>query len=260
MGQYRNLKVEKKEHIGIVTLSSEPVNTLTFELLDELEACFSDLEKENEIWTVVLCSDRKVFCAGADVRNLASCDRYKNIATGKRFRKAFQAIEKFPHPVIAAVDGIAFGGGFEMALSCDLRVFSTRAKVGFPEVGLGIIPGAGGTQRLTRLIGAGKAKRLIYTAELIKGEEAYRIGACEYLTEPGQAEAEAENIAKTICMKAPVAVSIAKACIDFAADNHSLSDGLDFEIYNGSDVFATEDQKEGTVAFLEKRAPVFHNR
>ncbi len=258
MKEYNNLNWEKEGHIAVLTLNNAPVNAITFALCDDLMSALVD----QDVWCIVVKSAlEKVFCAGADVRNLEKCDRFGNIRTSNSMRKPFLMLENFRCPVICAVDGVAFGGGLELALACDLRVFGPTAKAAFPESGLGICPGAGGTQRLTRLIGIGAAKRLIYTGEAVNAEEAYRLGLCEYVASEGQTAAEkAMEIAEKICTKAPKAIAADKVAINYAADNHSLSDGLTFETIYTSDIFATEDQKEGTSAFFEKRRPEFHNK
>jgi len=260
MNDYKTIKLEEKDHVGLVTLCNPPVNTITFELLDELSKGLDELESNENIWAVVICSSMKIFCAGADVKALSSCDRAGNIKTSVLFKDVFHKIDNFPHPVICAVNGAAFGGGFELALACDLRVFDRRAKAAFPEARLGLVPGAGGTQRLTRLIGSGRAKQLIFTAMTLTAEEAYRLGICEYLTGEGDATAFALNLANDICRNSPLAVLLDKKCINYVSNDNSLSDGLEYETYIGSDAFMTEDLREGISAFLEKRAPVFQNR
>lgn len=259
MKEYKYLNVRFEGHVGVVELNNAPVNTITFEFLDEIGDVFRDLADDKNVWAVVLYSGLKVFISGADVSNLASVDRYGNAYTSRRFQEVYSVIERFPHPVICAVNGVAFGGGLELALCCDLRVFGGKAKVGFPEVGLGIIPCAGGTQRLPKLVGTGVAKRLIYSAETVRADEAYRIGLCEFLTEPGEEVAKAIEVAQTICTKSPESVAAVKKCIDYAAE-HGVYDGLDYERFVGGDVFDTEDRTEGTTAFLEKRPAVFKNQ
>lgn len=259
MKEYSSLEVQKAGHVGIVTLRSAPVNTITFELLRDVEEAFQELENDSQVWVAVLCSSLKVFVAGADVNNLAAVRRPGGMETSRRFHEVFRQIERFPHPVICAVNGIAFGGGLELALACNLRVFDGKAKVGFPEVGLGIIPGAGGTQRLTKLVGAGAARRLIYTGETVGAEEAFRLGLCEYLAESGRGIEKAMEIAQAISAKAPLAVAAAKKCITFAGE-HTLEDGLEYECGISGDVFETADKAEGATAFLEKRQAVFQNK
>lgn len=257
--EYRTLNYRREDHVGVVELCSPPVNAITFELLQDLEDVFREMEGDGAVWAVVLCSGLKVFAAGADVNNLAAVRRFGNMETSRRFQEVFLRIERFPHPVVCAVNGICFGGGLELALSCDLRVFDGRAKAAFPEAGLGIIPGAGGTQRLPRLVGPGTAKRLIYGAETVGAAEAYRLGLCEYLTGPGEGVAKALEVAAEICAKAPLAVAADKRCIGYALE-HGLLDGLEYERTVGGDIFETGDKNEGAAAFLEKRPAVFRNQ
>ena len=259
MKDYKTIRIERIDHVAVVTLCSPPVNTLTFEILDELSEALDETKADEMIWCIVICSSMKVFCAGADVKNLASCDRVGNIKTSERFHAVFRKIENYPHPVICAVNGVAFGGGFELSLACDLRVFGKKAKISLPEASLGLTPGAGATQRLTRLIGPGKTKQLVYTAASFSAEEAYRAGICEYVT-GDDATTVAIELAKKICSKAPIAVSLDKKCINYSVNGHSIVDGLEYETYVGSDAFLSEDQKEGTKAFFDKRPPIFKNK
>jgi len=173
-------------------------------------------------------------------------------------QRTFLKIENFPHPVIAAVNGVAYGGGLELALCCDIRVFDMSTKIAFPECGLGIIPGAGGTQRLTRLVGPGKTKRLIYTGEVILAPEAYSLGICEYFAEDESSLEKALAVAESICSKAPLAIAESKKCIAFAGE-HDLEEGLCFERRAGSSLFDSYDKNEGITAFFEKRRPIFRN-
>lgn len=260
MAEFKHMKLEQEGHVGIVTLCSAPVNTLTFEMLDELALMFDEIEKIDDIWAVVICSNMKVFCAGADVRNLNSCDRYGNIKTSDYFKPTYLKIENFKHPVICAVNGVAFGGGFELALACDLRVFGPKAKVALPEAGLGICPGAGGTVRLSRLIGRGAAKKMLFTGEPVRAEEAYRLGICEFISGEEDPTEYARKLAQQICTKSPMSISLIKKSANYATNNHSIEDSLDFETFVTSDVFSFEDCKEGTSAFFEKRTPIFKNK
>ncbi len=259
MAEFKNLSVEMRGHAAVVTMAGEPVNALTTELVDELYEAFCELEKDENVWCAVLCSGKKLFAAGADLKELMSVGRDGNMATSEHMQRSFLKIENFPHPVIAAVNGVAFGGGLELALSCDLRVFDAKTKVAFPECGLGIIPGAGGTQRLTRLVGPGKAKRLIYTGEVICAEEAYRLGICEYYEAERGCLEKALEIAEAICEKAPMAVAECKKCIEFAMEKE-LDEGLVYERRVGSELFETEDKNEGIGAFLERRQAIFKNK
>ena len=259
MENFGPVYVEKRGHTAVVTMSDGKVNALTAEMVDALYDAFGALEADGEVWCAVLRSDKKLFAAGADLKNLLAVGREGNMASSAHMQRSFLKIENFPHPVIAAVNGVAFGGGLELALSCDLRVFDAGTKVALPECGLGIIPGAGGTQRLARLIGPGRAKRLIYTGEVLRGEEALAIGICEYYEPERSAFEKAMELAETICAKAPMALAEAKKCVDFAGE-HSLGEGIEFERLRGSELFETEDKNEGISALLEKRAASFKNR
>ena len=253
------VKLSKQGHVAVVTMSHAPINVLSFEMLDEMSQVFSELEKDPQIWAVVLNSDQKIFAAGVDLKNLKAVDRQGNLNTSSRIQKVFVQIEQFPHPVICAIHGNCMGGGLELALSCDLRVFDARVKAAFTECGLGICPGAGGTQMLTKLVGAGRAKRLIYTGELLSAQSAYELGICEYVAEEGKVLEKAMEVAQLICTKGPKGVATAKRCIEFAG-GHSLAEGLVFENETNSELFETKDREEGINAFFEKRKPEFENR
>jgi len=253
------VKLSKEGHVAVVTMSHAPINVLSFEMLDEMSEVFSQLEKDQDVWAVVLNSDQKIFAAGVDLKNLKAVDRQGNLDTSNRIQKVFLQIEHFPQPVICAIHGNCMGGGLELALSCDLRVFDEGVKAAFTECGLGICTGAGGSQRLTRLVGVGRAKRLIYTGELLSAQSAYELGICEYVAEKGCATQKALEVANVIAGKGPLGVAAAKRCIDYA-DEHDLADGLEFENQTNSALFDTEDRAEGIAAFFEKRRPVFKKK
>lgn len=259
MSEYKLLNIEKRGHLAIVTMMGEGVNALTNELVAEIYGAFTEMAEDGDIWAVVLCSGRKLFAAGANLKDFIDQNSMENVAVSAAMQRAFLAVEQFPHPVVAAVNGVAFGGGLELALSCDLRVFDSGTKVAFPECGLGITPGAGGTQRLNKLIGVGRAKRLIFTGEVIRGEEALAMGICEYYEAEGSCLDKAIAVAETICSKAPKAVAVCKKSINFSME-HKLEEGLLYERYEGCALFDSEDKREGIGAFLEKRTPVFKNR
>ena len=250
------VKLRKEGHVAVVTMSHEPINVLSFEMLEEMAQVFSQLEEDKDVWAVVLNSDQKLFAAGVDLKNLRSVDRQGNIDTANRIQKVFLQIENFPHPVICAVHGNCMGGGLELALSCDLRVFDAKVRAAFTECGLGICTGAGGSVRLTRLIGEGRAKRIIYTGELLSAASAYELGICEYVAEEGKVLEKALEVAQTICTKGPLGVATAKKSIVFAG-SHGLLESLAFENEENSKLFDTEDRMEGINAFFEKRKAQF---
>ena len=217
------------------------------------------MDKCQETKVIVLTGAGKAFVAGADISEMSPLSAAEGYAFGKLGMDVFMQVERNSKPVIAAVNGFALGGGCELSLSCDIRLASTKAKLGQPEVGLGITPGFGGTQRLIRAVGPGMAKELIYTANIINAEEALRIGLVNHIYEPEELLDQAIKLAKTIASKAKLAVKYAKSAINngIQAD---IETGMEIERTSFGLCFATEDQKEGMKAFLEKRNPEFKNR
>jgi enoyl-CoA hydratase/carnithine racemase len=230
------------------------------QFIDELELAVDELSKAKGLRAVVIASGiEKVFVSGADIREFLHGKKADIMAVSARGIALLDKLAGLPCPVICAINGVAFGGGLELALACDIRIMDKEAKVGLPEVGLGIAPGYGGTQRLPRLVGAGAAKRILFTGATVGAEEAYRIGLAEALAEPGQALADAKKLAARISEKAPRAVAMEKHLVDYGMA-HTLAEGLAREIEKGSDLFDTEDKTEGMTAFLEKRKPVFRDQ
>ena len=237
---------EVKDKIAIVTINRpEALNALNSQVLDDLEAAFDSIDT-NVVRAVVLTgAGDKSFVAGADIGEMSTLSKAEGEAFGKKGNDIFRKIEQFPLPVIAAVNGFALGGGCEISMSCDIRICSENAMFGQPEVGLGITPGFGGTQRLARLIGAGMAKQLIYTARNIKADEAYRIGLVNAVYPQEELLAAAEKMA-------PIAV---RAC------KKAINDGLQTDIDNAlvieeklfGSCFESEDQREGMANFLRKK-------
>lgn len=254
------MSLKFEDSIAVVTIHNAPVNAITPQMIDDLDEVFTSLENNQEIRCVVLASDLpKIFVAGADINQFITWKKADGIATTRRGHKVFLKIDRLHKPVICAVNGIAFGGGLELALACDIRVLDPRAKVGLPETGLGIIPGYGGTQRLTYLVGPGMAKKLVLSGAAISAEEAYRIGIAEVLSETGECLKEAMKLAAEIAAKAPLAVTAGKRCVAFAVEN-PLEKGIEYEISTVGELSDSEDKTEGANAFLEKRTPVFGNK
>ncbi len=257
---YKNLLFEVSNHIALVTINRpEKLNSLNDETLNELENCFRDIKDDKEIYVVILTgSGEKAFVAGADISELSKLNIISAKAFAEKGQSVFNLIENLGKPVIAAVNGFALGGGCELALACHIRFASDRAKFGQPEVNLGIIPGYGGTQRLTRIVGSGPAAELILTGDIINAEESFRIGLVNKIFSPEELLSETKKIAEKISSKGQVAISLALKAI-VSCDELSESEGQNLE----SSLFAiccgTEDFKEGTSAFLEKRKPVFKN-
>jgi len=244
---------EVKNAVGIITISREKaLNALNSTVLAELNQTLDAVDLNTIRCLIVTGAGEKSFVAGADIGEMASLTKAEGEAFGKRGNEVFRRIETFPIPVIAAVNGFALGGGCELAMSCDIRLCSENAVFGQPEVGLGITPGFGGTQRLARLVGAGMAKQLIFTGRNIKADEALRIGLVNTICPPDTLLQEAEKMAGGIAKNAPIAVRNAKKAIN---------DGLDVDVATGlvieekmfGDCFETYDQTEGMKAFMEKR-------
>lgn len=254
----KNILFEKKEGIGFITIHRpDKLNALNRETMDELECLLYEIEKDEEVKVIVITgAGEKAFVAGADIKELHELTPLKAKEFSEKGQAIFSMIEKMKKPVICAVNGFALGGGCELALSCHIRIASKNAKFGQPEVKLGLIPGYGGTQRLTRLVGKGIANELILTGDMIDAEEALRIGLVNKVVEPAELMPTCINIAKKIMANSPVAIKLSLHAISMGADM-SLEEGLALEANLFSLCFASEDAKEGTKAFLEKRQPSF---
>ena len=244
---------ELKDNIAIVTINRpEALNALNSQVPDDLAATFDAIDT-NVVRAVVLTgAGEKSFVAGADIGEMSTLTKAEGEAFGKKGNDIFRKIEQFPVPVIAAVNGFALGGGCEISMSCDIRICSENAMFGQPEVGLGITPGFGGTQRLARLIGAGMAKQLIYTARNIKADEALRIGLVNAVYPQEELMAAAEKMASQIAANAPIAVRACKKAINDGLQT-DIDEAIVIEEKLFGSCFETEDQKEGMANFLRKK-------
>lgn len=258
---YESIQLTQEGKVATVTINRPKVlNALNESVLTELLHCFTELAKNNSVQAVIVTgSGDKAFVAGADIAAMQNMTVLEAHRFGELGHKAMAAVENCPVPVIAAVNGFALGGGLELALACDFIYASNNAKLGLPEVNLGIFPGFGGTQRLPRLIGKNRAKELIYTAKMISAEEALQIGIVNKVVEPAQLQEEVQKTVQTILKKGPVAISLAKKTINEGTDL-PLSSGLALESVTFPSTFATEDKQEGVKAFLEKREAKFNRR
>ncbi|WP_110954156.1 short-chain-enoyl-CoA hydratase [Anaerosinus massiliensis] len=258
MTMYNNLLLTEESGLAIVTMNRpKALNALNSELLDEISQVFEVLSAKESVKVIIVTgAGEKSFIAGADITEMQNM----NIAEGKKFAEKGQAvflqIEQCPKPVIAAVNGFALGGGCELAMACDFRIASETARFGQPEVGLGIVPGFGGTQRLARLIGRGMAKYLIYSADMVKAPEALRIGLVQRVVPLEGLLEEAKNIAKKIMSKSPIAVSLAKDAINRGLEM-DIPNAMQYEACIFGICFAGEDQKDGMRAFVKKENAVF---
>ncbi|MGN0157113.1 MAG: enoyl-CoA hydratase-related protein [Lachnospiraceae bacterium] len=243
---------EQKGAVGIITISREKaLNALNSTVLEELDATLDQVNLDEVRCLILTGAGQKSFVAGADIGEMSSLTKAEGEAFGKKGNDVFLKIENFPIPVIAAVNGFALGGGCEISMSCDIRICSDNAVFGQPEVGLGITPGFGGTQRLARLVGPGMAKQMIYTARNIKADEALRIGLVNAVYTQEELLPAAEKMAAGIAKNAPIAVRNCKKAIN---DGLALSMDKAVEVEEKlfGDCFETEDQKYGMAFFLDK--------
>ena len=256
-----NLQYEKKGSIAYVTVNRPKVlNALNTPTWTDLQAAFEDAKADASVHGVILTgAGDKAFIAGADISELAHVDAYEAEESSRVGQGVLDLIENLGKPVIAAVNGFALGGGCETAMACTIRIAVEHAKFGQPEVKLGLLPGGGGTQRLPRLVGKGRALQLILTGETISAQEAYRIGLVNEVVPAANLIARAEAILNQITANAPIAVKFSLEAANKGMDT-SQAEGFALEASYFGICAATEDKKEGTSAFLEKRAPQFHGR
>lgn len=256
--EYNFLKIDTVNDICTLAISApKSLNALNSTILREMNDFLDNIDSAIKVLIITGDGD-KSFVAGADISEMQNLNEQQGFEFGKLGADVFRKIETLPIPVIAAVNGFALGGGCELAMSCDIRIASVKAKFGQPEVGLGIIPGFSGTYRLAKLVGMGYAKEMIYTAKVIKADEALRIGLVNAVFEPEQLMAEAVAMAEKISANAPIAVRYAKECINEEYDLNA-DDAILFENKMFGKCFATADQKEGMTAFLAKRKAEFRN-
>ena len=259
--EYNNIIFEKEGSIAIVTISRPQVlNALNKETISELHDCFDSIALDKSILCVILTGGgEKSFVAGADIGELATLNVMGGKALCDRGQSLLFKIENLPQPVIAAINGFALGGGCEIAMACDIRLASDKARMGQPEVNLGVIPGYGGTQRLPRLVGKGKAKQLTFTGDIIPATEAYRIGLVDELYTAEELMPKAKEMAQKIASRAPLAISAAKEAINLGLDV-DLKSGCLHEAGLFAAICGTEDKNEGTMAFMEKRKAEFKGK
>jgi enoyl-CoA hydratase len=254
-----NVIVTREDPVAVVQLNRpEVLNALSEELMDELASTLEELDADEGIRCIVLTGSEKAFAAGADIkRTFVEATPVSMLAQDLTTR--WERVRRVRKPIVAAVSGYALGGGCELAMVCDIIVASETAQFGQPEVNLGIIPGAGGTQRLTRTVGKYRAMEMVLTGRRIKADEAKAIGLVAHVYPAATWLDEAKALARTVAEKPPVAVRLATEAIDLAL-NSSLDAGLEFERKAFYLLFATEDKKEGVDAFVNKRKPVFKGR
>ena len=259
MVEYVNLLLEvESDGIAIVKINRpKALNALNEATVYEIGAMFDQLAMDNAVKVIIVTgSGDKSFIAGADITEMKTKTAIEGRRWGQLAQGVFSKIENIPKPVIAAINGYALGGGCELAMACDIRIASEKAKFGQPEVSLGIPPGFGGTQRLPRLVGKGRAKELLFTGDMIDAAEAYRIGLVNQVVAPQELINAAKTMARKILSRAPIAVQVCKSAVNEGL-NVDLDSGIAYEAEVFGLCFATEDQKEGMTAFMEKRKANF---
>jgi enoyl-CoA hydratase len=255
---YENIILEIRDSIGVVKINRpKALNALNSATLDDLLTVANELNANDAIKVVIVTGEgTKAFVAGADIAEMHPMNPVQGLTFSQKGHIAISALEKLNKPVIAAVNGYALGGGFEVALACDIIYASEKARVGFPEVTLGILPGFGGTQRTAKLVGLAKAKELIFTGKTITAREAFEMGLVNKVLPDDQLMPAVEELAAKILAAGPVGIRLAKTCINKSL-TLDIDSGLDYEAEAFGLCFGTEDQKEGMAAFLEKRTPTY---
>ena len=252
MREYETVVAETRENVGLVILNGRRGNSLNLQILTEMMDALLAFDQDDTVGAMVLSGKSKIFAPGADIAALSAATKEEILRVDPI--RQFDRIMQVKKPVIAAVSGLALGGGFEIALSCDMIVASESAKFGLPEVNLGLIPGAGGTQRLTHTVGKAIAMEMILNNRILNAEEAYQLGLVNKIVPVDSFQKEAVTLAQQITSRSPLMIQSAKAMVNEAYEN-ALTDGLAIERKAFYDLYGSHDQQEGLQAFLEKRQP-----
>jgi len=253
------VRLEKHDGIGTIRLERPPMNALNRQVQEEIRAAAVEATADDSVRAVVVYGGEKVFAAGADIKEMATMSYVDMASRAADLSAALGAVARIPKPVVAAITGYALGGGCELALACDWRVVADDAKLGQPEIKLGIIPGAGGTQRLARLVGPARAKDIVLSGRMVDAQEALRIGLADKVVPAADVYAEAISLVQRYANGPAQAIRAAKLAIDGGLDM-DLNSGLAWESQLFAALFATDDRIEGMAAFVEKRKPDFTGR
>jgi enoyl-CoA hydratase len=257
---YNNIILEREGPLGIITINRPPVNALDDPTVKELAAALAEVAADDGVRVVILTgAGPHSFVAGADIGQFTKLDEKTGKEVLKYGQDVFTTIETYPKPVIAAINGVCLGGGNELAMCCDIRIAAESARFGQPEINLGIIPGWGGTQRMPRLIGRGRALELMLTGDIVKAPEALRLGLVNRVVPDGELLAQTKNLARKLANQAPLAMAAIKRAVAEGLDR-PIGEGLATELRHFMATFATEDAKEGVGAFLGKRRPQFKGK
>lgn len=254
-----NVEFHVEERVAYITINHPPANALNKTTLEQLDQTLDQVAADENIKVAVITGAGKFFVAGADIKEFLQIDRQKADEVARFGQRVFDKIEQLNKPVIAAINGACLGGGLELALACHIRLAADTAKLGLPELNLGIIPGYGGTQRLPRLIGRERATELILTSRMVDGQEAYRLGIVSRSVPLESLMEEVTALARAIASKSAVAIRVALHAIGTGLTG-SLADGLELEAQGFGEVFRSEDMLEGVTAFIEKRPAKFSDR
>lgn len=255
--EYQYIKLDVNNRIGVATVDFPPANSLAPKVRDELKTVVTSLTQRDDVWTIIItAAGQKFFMAGADIPSLKDLEPETGLARVRAAREFFNLLSGNPKPVLAAINGLCLGGGLELAMACDIRIAAEHVKLGLPEVGLGLMPGGGGTQRLPRLVSPGLARYLTFTGKILTAEQGREAGLVEKVVPAADLVLEARAMADLINSKGPLGVRAAKIAIK-ASSELPLEEGLDLENQLWAELCGTRDMKEGVSAFLEKRSPVF---
>jgi enoyl-CoA hydratase len=259
--EFKNTLYEKRDGIATITINRpQAMNAMNEETIPEILSRLEDAEKDEKVRVIVITgAGEKAFCAGLDLKPMRDINVIKAVETSKLGQKLTLAIEEVGKPVIAAINGYALGGGLELAMACDIRIASEKARIGQPEVNVGLIPGWGGTQRLPRLVGKGIAKELIFTGKLIDAKTAERIGLINMVVPLENLKSAVEEFARVIMSKPPIAIKLAKELINSSIETDQRT-GLVHEAEAFGILSSTEDYREGVSAFIEKRKPEYKGK